>query len=87
MKAMDGVQVRTDVIDEIMSSDKSAHLLPPRKESDKLDALNSMSGRELAREMGRLEATVKMPEAKRATDRSRSVVPPERRRRTIQPGS
>jgi hypothetical protein len=68
MKGMDGVQVRNDVIDEIMSSENSAllayHLA---KNPDKLNALNSMSGRELAREMGRLEATVKMPEAKKAT--------------------
>jgi hypothetical protein len=33
MKGMDGVQVRNDVIDEIMSSDNSAPCLPPRKES------------------------------------------------------
>jgi len=68
MKGMDGVQVRQDVIDEIKSSENSAllayHLA---KNPDKLNALNSMSARELAREMGRLEATVKMPEAKRAT--------------------
>lgn len=68
MKGMDGVQVRNDVIEEIMSSENSAllayHLA---KNPDKLNALNSMSGRELAREMGRLEATVKLPEAKKAT--------------------
>jgi len=68
MKAMDGVQTRQEVIDEIMSSEKSAllayHLA---KNPDKLNALNQMSGRELAREMGRLEATVKLPEAKKAT--------------------
>jgi hypothetical protein len=68
MAEMKGVNVRNDVLDEIMSSDKSAllayHLA---KNPDKLDALNSMSGRELAREMGRLEATVKMPEAKKQT--------------------
>lgn len=68
MKAMDGVQTRSEVIEEIMASEKSAllayHLA---KNPDKLNALNSMSGRELAREMGRLEATVKLPEAKKAT--------------------
>lgn len=68
MKEMDGVQVREDVIDEIMSSEKSAEISYfLAKNPDKLDALNSMSGRELAREMGRLEATVKLPEAKKAT--------------------
>lgn len=68
MKAMDGVQTRSEVIEEIMASEKSAllayHLA---KNPDKLNALNSMSGRELAREMGRLEATVKLPEAKKQT--------------------
>lgn len=68
MKGMDGVKVRNDVIEEIMSSDNSAviayHLaMNPQK----LDAMNQMSARELAREMGRLEATVKLPEAKKAT--------------------
>jgi len=68
MAEMKGVSVRNDVLDEIMSSYKSAllayHLA---KNPSELNALNSMSGRELARAMGRLEATVKMPEAKRAT--------------------
>lgn len=68
MEDMKGVNVRNEVIDEIMSSDNSAliayHLA---QNPEKLDALNSMSRTELAREMGRLEATVKLPEAKRAT--------------------
>jgi hypothetical protein len=68
MKKMDGVQVRQDVIDEIMSSDKSDlisyHLA---QNPNELDALNAMNSRELARAMGRLEATLKMPEAKKAT--------------------
>jgi hypothetical protein len=68
MEGMKGVNVRDELIDEIMASSNSAviayHLA---QNKDKLDALNSLSGRELAREMGRLEATVKLPEAKRAT--------------------
>jgi hypothetical protein len=68
MKAMDGVQVRTDVIDEIMASEKSDlisyHLA---KNPNELDALNAMNSRELARAMGRLEATLKLPEAKKQT--------------------
>lgn len=68
MAEMKGVNVRNDVLDEIMSSDKSAllayHLA---KNPNELDALNQMSGRELARAMGRLEATVKLPEAKKQT--------------------
>lgn len=68
MKEMDGVQVRQDVIDEIMSSDKSAllayHLA---KNPDKLQSLNRMTGKELAREMGRLEGSVRMPAANKQT--------------------
>lgn len=68
MEGMKGVNVRNDVIDEIKSSENSAaiayHLA---MHPDKLNAMNSMSARELAREMGRLEATVKLPEAKKAT--------------------
>jgi hypothetical protein len=68
LAGMKGVDVRSDVIDEIMASDKSALLTYYlAKNPEKLSALNSMSGRELAREMGRLEATVRMPEAKKAT--------------------
>lgn len=68
MANMKGVSVRNDVIDEIMSSDQSAliayHLA---KNPNELDALNAMNSRELARAMGRLEATLKMPEAKKQT--------------------
>ena len=68
MDTMKGVNVRSDVIDEIMSSDKSAliayHLA---KNPDKLQALNNLSARELAREMGRLEGSVRMPSAKTQT--------------------
>jgi hypothetical protein len=68
MAGMKGVNVSSEVIDEIMSSEKSALLTYYlAKNPEKLDALNSMSNRELAREVGRLEATVKLPEAKRAT--------------------
>lgn len=68
MGTMKGVNVRNEVIEEIMSSDKSAllayHLA---KNPDKLQALNNMSARELAREMGRLEGSVRMPAAKTQT--------------------
>jgi hypothetical protein len=68
MKAMDGVKVRSDVIEEIMLSEKSDlisyHLA---KNPNELDALNAMNSRELARAMGRLEATLKLPEAKKQT--------------------
>lgn len=68
METMKGVNVRNDVIEEIMSSDKSAllsyHLA---KNPEKLRELNTLTPRELAREMGRLEATVKLPVAKKQT--------------------
>jgi hypothetical protein len=68
MEGMKGVEVRDDLIDEIMSSKNSAviayHLAQNPSE---LEALNRMSPRELAREMGRLEATLKLPEAKKQT--------------------
>lgn len=68
MGRMKGVNVRNEVIEEIMSSEKSAllsyHLA---NNPDKLHAMNAMSARELAREMGRLEATVALPSAKKAT--------------------
>jgi hypothetical protein len=68
MKAMDGVKVRNDVIDEIMSSDKSAEIsYYLAKNPQKLAELDRMSTRELAREMGRLEVTIKLPTAKKQT--------------------
>jgi glycerol-3-phosphate cytidylyltransferase-like family protein len=68
MKAMDGVKVRNDVIDEIMSSDKSAEISYfLAKNPQKLAEMDRMSGKELAREMGRLEATLKLPTAKKQT--------------------
>lgn len=68
MAQMKGVNVRQDVIDEIMESDKSAllayHLA---KNPERLRALNAMSGKELAREIGRLEGSVRMPAANKQT--------------------
>lgn len=68
MGKMKGVNVRNEVIEEIMSSDKSALLAYHLANNpEKLNAMNTMSARELAREMGRLEATVALPSAKKAT--------------------
>jgi hypothetical protein len=65
---MAGVNIHDDLIDEIVSSDKSPllayHLA---KNPDKLRELNHMSAREMAREIGRLEGTLKMPEGKKQT--------------------
>ena len=69
MEGMKGVNVRQELIDEITSSDKSAYLTYHlAKNPDKLEALNALSGRELAREMGRLEASIELPTAKKQTN-------------------
>jgi len=63
------VQIKDELRDELLSSEKSAllqyHLA---KNPDKVKELNNLSGRELAREIGRLEARVHLPTAKRATE-------------------
>ncbi len=68
MEKMKGVTIRDDLIEEIKASDKSPllayHLA---KNPDKLRELNSMSGRELAREIGRLEGSIRMPAGKKQT--------------------
>lgn len=68
MATMKGQFVRDDVIEEIKASDKSPllayHLA---KNPNKLHDLNSMSGRELAREIGRLEGSIRMPAGKKQT--------------------
>jgi hypothetical protein len=69
VNAATAVNVKPELKDEILSSDKSAllqyHLA---KNPEKVKELNSLSGRELAREIGRLEARVHLPTAKRATE-------------------
>ena len=63
------VPVKPELAEELLSSDKSAllqyHLA---KNPDKVRELNQLSGRELAREIGRLEARVHLPTAKKATE-------------------
>jgi len=68
MNKMAGVEVHEDVIEEIKSSEKS-HLLAYHlaNNPDKLAELNHMGDRERAREIGRLEASLKMPEGKKQT--------------------
>ncbi len=76
MKAMAGVNVRNEVIEEIKSSENSAaiayHLA---KNPNLLSAMDGMSSRELAREMGRLEATVKLPTGKKHTTAPAPLAP------------
>lgn len=60
--------ITQDVAQEILASDKSEliayHLA---QHPEKISALNGMTGRELAREIGRLEGTVSAPSAKKHT--------------------
>ena len=69
-------KVSAAVGEEILSSDKSEllayHLA---KHPEKISALNNMTGRELAREIGRLEGIVQAPSAKKQT----SAPPPPSR--------
>lgn len=62
------ISIRQELGEEIVASENSAllqyHLA---KNPDKLHELNAMSGRELARAIGRLEATLKLPSAKTQT--------------------
>ena len=76
MAKMAGVPVHEDLVADVLSSDKSElltyHLA---NHPDKIQKLNSMSPTERARELGRLEATLKLPEGKRQT----SAPPPPSR--------
>lgn len=66
---MRGTEIRIDVAREIAASDKGpliAYHIATNPE--KLDELNAMTPRELAREIGRLEATVRYPAAKTKTN-------------------
>ena len=68
MQKMSGVPIHESLIEDVLSSDKS-HLLAYHlaNHPDKLTELNHMSDRERAREIGRLEASLKMPEGKKQT--------------------
>lgn len=61
--------ITPELRDEILASDKSAllqyHLA---KNPDKVRELTQMNGRELAREIGRLEARIHLPSPKKATE-------------------
>lgn len=57
-----------ELVEEIMASDKSALLqYYLAKNPDKARELNGMNGRELAREIGRLESKIHLPAPKKAT--------------------
>lgn len=68
LKAGGQAQVAPQVAAEILESDKSALIqYYLAKNPDKLNELNSMSGRELAKEVGRLEGRVHLPKSKQVT--------------------
>jgi hypothetical protein len=68
IKSASGISIREELGAEIVMSEKSAQLqYYLAKNQDKLRELNGMSGRELAKEIGRLEATLKLPAAKKQT--------------------
>lgn len=68
VKSASGISITTEVGEEILSSEKSELLTYYlAKNPDKLRALNSMTGRELAKEIGRLEGSVRMPAARKQT--------------------
>lgn len=68
MEGMKGVEVRDDLLSEIMGSKNSAVIAYHfAKNPAELSAINAMTPLETAREIGRLEATLKLPEAKLVT--------------------
>lgn len=76
LKAAGDLRVRPEVERELVESDKSALLLLHlAKNPDKARELNQLSGRELARAIGRLEGQVRMPATKKATEAPPPVAP------------
>lgn len=68
LQGANSIALSPDVTEEILASEKSELLsYYLAKNPDKLRALNSMTGRELAKEIGRLEGSVRMPSAKTQT--------------------
>jgi hypothetical protein len=68
MGGMKGVNVSNDLIREIKSSENGALIAYElARNPDRLHSMNQMTPMELAREMGRLEASVKKPTGKKQT--------------------
>lgn len=66
------------VEDLILDSDKSAHLVYfLAKHPDRLHALNGMSERQAAREIGRIESRLSLPQPKTQTQAPKPVTPPK----------
>ncbi len=68
MAGMKGVSISNELIREIKSSESGALIAYElARNPDRLQAMNHMTPMELAREMGRLEASVKKPAGKKQT--------------------
>jgi hypothetical protein len=76
MKAAAAINLRNEVAQEILGSEKSAliqyHLA---KNPDRARELNGLTGRELARAVGRLEGAVRLPPSRKATDATPPLAP------------
>ena len=78
MKAATGLKVAPVVEELLIESDKSAHLQYfLAKNPLTLSRLNDMSEREAAREIGRIEATLSLPNPKTTTSAPKPVIPPK----------
>lgn len=75
---MRGTDIRIDVAREIASSEKGPMIAYHiAQHPEKLAELNAMTPRELAREIGRLEATVRLPAAKTKTNAPKPAEKPK----------
>lgn len=78
MKAASSLQTAPHVEELILDSDKSAHLLYHlAKNPDRLARLNDMSERDAAREIGRIESRLSLPNPKTQTKAPKPVTPPK----------
>lgn len=75
---MTGAKVSNDLFEEIISSEKGPFLTYHlAKNPAELERLNSLTGRELVREVARLEAKVGLPPAKTNTNAQKPATPPK----------
>jgi len=78
LKGAGDLKASPTVEDLILDSDKSAHLVYfLAKNPSKLHALNDMSERQAAREIGRIESTLSLPQPKTKTKAPKPVTPPK----------
>ena len=78
MKSASSLKAAPHVEELIIDSDKSAHLLYHlAKNPDRLARLNDMSEREAAREIGRIEARLSLPNPKKQTTAPKPINQPK----------